>query len=101
VTAVDADTGVMRWRYQSATPMVAGIVATASGLVLTADLNGDFLAFDASTGNVLHKMGTGQPAGGGLITYQQGGQQRIAMAAGLDSGIFGIKGQPVVLVLGL
>jgi alcohol dehydrogenase (cytochrome c) len=101
VTAVDADSGAMRWRYQAATPMVAGIVVTASGLMMTADLNGDFLAFDAATGNLLHKMGTGQPAGGGLITYQQGEQQRIAMAVGLNSGIFETKGQPVVLVYGL
>jgi alcohol dehydrogenase (cytochrome c) len=101
LTAVDADTGTMRWHYQAATPLVAGIVATASGLVLTADLNGDFLAFDAATGNVLHKIATGQPAGGGLITYQQGEQQRIAIAAGLASRIFRAEGQPSILIFGL
>jgi PQQ-dependent dehydrogenase (methanol/ethanol family) len=101
VTAVDADTGAVRWKYQSATPMVAGLAATSSGLLVTADLNGDLLVFDANSGNVLHRMATKQPGGGGVITYSQAGQQRIAMAAGLDSPIMGVKGQPTVLVFGL
>lgn len=101
LTAVDADSGAIRWRYQAATPMVAGIVATASGLVLTADLNGDLLAFDAATGNLLHRISTKQPAGGGVITYQTGAQQRIAIATGLNSSIFETKGQPQVVIFGL
>ena len=101
VTAVDADTGVVRWRYQAATPMLAGIVATASGLVVTADMNGDLLAFEAGTGKLLHRIATKQPAGGGIITYQIGGHQRIAMATGLEDRIFDSHGQPVVLVFGL
>jgi alcohol dehydrogenase (cytochrome c) len=99
--AVDADSGAVRWRYQAATPMVAGIVATTTGLVMTADLNGDFLAFDAATGSLLHRIPTHQPAGGGVITYQTGAQQRIAIATGLNSGIFETKGQPQVVVFGL
>jgi alcohol dehydrogenase (cytochrome c) len=101
VTAVDADTGAIRWRFQAATPMVAGIVATAGGLVLTADLSGDLLAFDAATGKVLHRIAIRQPTGGGVITYQSGGKQRIAMATGLDDRILDVHGQPMVLVFGL
>ena len=81
--------------------MVAGIVATASGLVLTADLNGDFLAFDAATRKLLHRVATTQPAGGGVITYQAGTQQRVAVTTGLNSSIFETKGQPQVVVFGL
>jgi alcohol dehydrogenase (cytochrome c) len=68
---------------------------------MTADLNGDFLAFDAATGSLLHRIPTHQPAGGGVITYQTGAQQRIAIATGLNSGIFETKGQPQVVVFGL
>ena len=50
---------------------------------------------------MLHKISTGQPMGGGVITYQAGGQQRIAVAAGLENRIFDTKGKPVVLVFGL
>jgi len=101
VTAVDADSGAVKWKFQAATPMVGGVMATAGGLVMTADLNGDFFAFDAASGNVAHKMSTGQPVGGGVITYEQGGKQRIALAAGLDSRIFQVTGQPTILVYGL
>ena len=101
VTAVDADSGAVKWKFKAATPMVGGVIATASGLVMTADLNGDFFAFEAATGNVAHKMSTGQPVGGGVITYEQGGQQRVALAAGLDSRIFRTSGQPQILVFGL
>jgi alcohol dehydrogenase (cytochrome c) len=101
LTAVDADTGVVRWKYQAATPMVAGIVVTASGLVATADLKGDLLAFDAAEGKLLHRVSTRQPAGGGVITYQAGTEQRIAIAAGLNSSIFETRGQPQIFVFGL
>ncbi|MGB6946332.1 MAG: hypothetical protein WBE37_28305 [Bryobacteraceae bacterium] len=35
VTTIDADSGSMRWRHRSATPMLAAIRATASGPVFT------------------------------------------------------------------
>jgi alcohol dehydrogenase (cytochrome c) len=101
VTAIDADSGAIRWRYHAATPMLAGIVATAGGRVLTADLNGDCLAFDAGTGNVLHRIAMHQPAGGGVIAYAEGGHERIAVAAGFASNIYKTQGQPVVAVFGL
>jgi alcohol dehydrogenase (cytochrome c) len=101
VTAVDADTGMVRWRYQAATPMVAGIVTTASGLVMTGDLNGDIMAFDAASGKMLHKIATKAPVGGGVITYQAGGKQRVAAAIGLEDRIMGTHGKPVVVVFGL
>jgi alcohol dehydrogenase (cytochrome c) len=101
VTAVDADSGIVRWRYQAPAPIVAGTTITASGLVLTADLQGNILVFDAATGKVLRRIATGQPVGGGVITYQAGGKQRIAVAAGLLNNIFQTKGEPIVMVYGL
>ena len=100
VTAVDVDTGIVRWRNKMTTPMVAGIAVTASGLVMTADLNGDFLAYDAANGKLLHRIPTGQAAGGGVITYQTGGKQWVAMAAGLEDRILGSHGKGVVIVFG-
>jgi alcohol dehydrogenase (cytochrome c) len=101
VTAVEADSGLIRWRYQTGTPMLGAILATASGLVLTADLNGDLLAFEARTGKLVHRLPTHQPAGGGIIAYETAGVQRIAMAAGFASGIYKTNGQPTVFVFGL
>lgn len=47
VTAADPETGEVRWRVQTPTPMVAAITATAGGVVFTGDLDGNVLAYDA------------------------------------------------------
>jgi len=85
VTAINADDGTVKWKYDSPTPMVAGITATGGGLVFTADLNGDALAINAADGKVLWKQNTGAPVGGGVITYLAGGKQYVALATGITS----------------
>ena len=85
VTAVNADDGSVKWKYQSPTPMVAGITTTGGGLVLTADLNGDALAFNAADGKLLWKQNTGAPVGGGVITYLASNKQYVAVATGITS----------------
>ena len=47
VTALDGSTGEVKWKYRSARPMVAAVTTTAGNLLLTGELGGDFLAFDA------------------------------------------------------
>src|SRR5205807_8383699 len=84
LTAVDADTGQVRWKYKSSTPMLAAVTPTAGGLVFTGDLNGDVLALDARNGAVLWRNATGAALGGGVISYQVGGRQRVAVAAGMS-----------------
>jgi len=84
LTAVDADTGRVRWKYKSPTPMLAAVTPTAGGVVFTGDLNGDVLALDAGNGSVLWRDSTGAAVGGGVITYQAGGHQRVAVAAGMS-----------------
>ena len=101
VTAVDADSGAVRWKYESGAPMISGIVATATGLIMTIDLDGNFLVFDAANGRVLRRIATAQAAGGGVITYQAAGKQHIALAAGLEDRILATHGKPAVLIFGL
>lgn len=85
VYAVNADDGSVQWKYQSPTPMIAGVTATAGGLVFTGDLNGDFFAFNASDGKQLWKQNTGSAIAGGVITYLANGKQHVAVASGLTS----------------
>jgi glucose dehydrogenase len=84
LTAVDADSGKVRWKYQSPTPMLAGVTATAGGLVFTGDLNGDVLAFEAKNGNVLWRQAAGGAIGGGVVTYRADGRQHLTVAAGMS-----------------
>jgi glucose dehydrogenase len=88
VTAVDPDNGQVRWRYQARTPILAAVTATASGLVLTGDMNGSLIVLDAATGAVIHEAQTGAPIGGGVITYDVRGSQYIAVAGGSISPIW-------------
>lgn len=102
VTAVNADDGTVKWKYQSPTPMIAGITTTGGGLVFTGDLNGDVLAFNASDGKVLWKQNTGSPVGGGVITYLANGKQYVGVATGITSQSWQTKaGNAKVVVYGL
>ena len=88
ITATDPDAGVVRWRYQAATPILAGVTTTAGGIVLTGDMNGNLIVLDAATGSVVHHVQTGAPIGAGVITYDVGGRQYVAVAGGSISPIW-------------
>jgi hypothetical protein len=45
----------------------------------------NFLAFDASNGNVLLKEDFGDPIGGGVVPYMLDGVQYIAVAGGMTN----------------
>lgn len=85
LTAIDAETGQIRWNYHSPTPLVAGITSTAGELVFTGDLRGDMLAFDGQSGALRWRYSTGLPIGGGVVTYRANGRQYVAVAAGMHA----------------
>jgi alcohol dehydrogenase (cytochrome c) len=102
VTAFDADTGAVRWKFASATPVLAGVTPTAGGLVFSANLHGELRAFDAESGAVLWMVDTGQSIGGGIVSYSAGGKQRIGVASGMKSRIWpGAADQSRIQVFGL
>jgi alcohol dehydrogenase (cytochrome c) len=83
VYAVDADSGVWKWRLKSNYPIEGGVTPTAGGVVMFGDLSGNFYVLDAENGRKLWGRKIGGAIGGGLITYSAGGRQRIAVATGL------------------
>jgi alcohol dehydrogenase (cytochrome c) len=102
ITAFDADTGAVRWKFAAPAPVVAGVTPTAGGLVFTADLTGQLRAFDAENGAVLFELQTGQSIGGGIVSYAAGGKQKIGVASGMKSGIWpGAATESRVQVFGL
>ena len=82
VYAVDADTGVWKWRLKSNYPIVSGMTPTAGGVVFFGDVGGNFYALDAANGQKLWGQELGGAIGGGVITYTANGAQKVAVAAG-------------------
>ena len=91
ITATDADAGEIRWRYQAETPILAAVTTTAGGIILTGDMNGRLIVLNAADGGVLHQAETNAPIGAGIVTYQAGGRQYIAVAGGTISPIWPLE----------
>jgi len=85
ITAVDASTGDVRWKYRSPRPIVGAVTTTAGGLVFGGELTGNFLALDAKSGDVLYRFNTGGPIGAGIVTYEIAGKQYVAVMSGRPS----------------
>jgi len=102
LSALDANTGKIRWQYHSDSPIVAGITPTAGGVVLTGDAVGNLLVFDSARGQLLYKKDTGGGIAGGVITYAIDGRQYIAFTSGNGSrSFFGRVGPPSIIVMAL
>jgi len=86
--AVDADTGVWKWRLKSNYPIMGAVTPTAGGLVFFGDMGGNFYALDTATGQKLWGKKIGGAIGGGVITYTANGAQKIAVATGYMSPAF-------------
>ena len=82
ITAVDYNTGKIRWQVKTPQPMIGGILATAGGLVFTGEGNGRFRAYNAQNGNVLWTFNAGAGVNAPPSSYTVAGKQYIVVAAG-------------------
>ncbi len=99
VTATDADTGQVRWRFRATAPVLSGITPTRGGLVFAGDMDKHAYAFDASTGKILWCTDLPGAAGGGVITYVVDGRQRVAFIAGTRSMVFPVSAASAKIVV--
>jgi alcohol dehydrogenase (cytochrome c) len=82
VTAVDYNTGKIRWQVKTPQPMIGGILTTAGGLVFTGEGNGWFRAYDSDTGAILWSFQAGAGVNAPPSSYTVEGKQYIVVAAG-------------------
>lgn len=82
ITAVDYNTGKIRWQVKTPEPMIGGILATAGGLVFTGEGNGRFAAYDSANGSRLWQFQAGAGVNAPPSSYNVDGKQYIAVAAG-------------------
>ena len=99
LTAVNADTGQPRWKYNADLPMLAGVTPTAGGIVFTGDQRGNLLTFDDRTGDLLFKAPMGNAIGGGMTVYSIKGREYVAVAAGLKSDLWQSESGPAKIVV--
>jgi alcohol dehydrogenase (cytochrome c) len=99
VTAIDADTGQVKWRFRTGAPVLSGITPTRGGLVFAGDMDKHAYAFDAATGSVLWRADLPGAPGGGVITYVVDGKQRVAFVAGTRSRVFPVSAASAKIVV--
>jgi alcohol dehydrogenase (cytochrome c) len=99
LTAVDADTGQVKWRFRAGAPVLSGITPTKGGLVFAGDMDEHAYAVDAATGKILWRADLPGAPGGGVITYSVGGKQYVAFVAGTRSRVFPVSPSSAKIVI--
>ena len=82
VTAVDYNTGKIKWQVETEQPMIGGIMATAGGLVFTGEGNGTFSALDSANGRKLWSFQAGAGVNAPPSSYTVNGKQYVVVGAG-------------------
>jgi len=78
----DAKTGEKKWTVKSASPFTSGVLTTAGGLAFAGTPEGDFKAFDITSGKELWSYQTGSGIVGSPIAFSIDGKQYIAVPSG-------------------
>jgi PQQ-dependent dehydrogenase (methanol/ethanol family) len=82
LAAVNLDSGKLAWKADTAQPLMGGVLATAGDVVFTGEGNGSFNAYDARNGKKLWSFQCGAGVNSPPVSYEIGGKQYIAVAAG-------------------
>ena len=88
LTSIDAISGMQRWRFKTPNPIIGGVTPTGGGVVLFGDMGGNFYALDTASGKTIMRQDLGGAVGGGVITYDTGSGQKVAVSTGMQSRIW-------------
>lgn len=81
--ALDPATGQRLWEFRYPNPSTSGLLTTASGLIFSGDSEGNLLALDSRSGDLLWRYQMGSPLHGtSPITYMLDGRQHVLVPAG-------------------
>ncbi len=82
LSGINVNTGKIEWQYHSNYPMLGGVMATGGNLVFAGEFDGNFNAFNATTGEKLWHFQMGSGVLASPVTYMVDGRQYVAVAAG-------------------
>ena len=88
VTSLDALSGKQRWKFKAPNPVVSAVTPTAGGVVFFGDIGGNFFALDSKSGARLAQWDLTGAVAGGVITYDTGAGQKVAVTTGMTSNIW-------------
>jgi alcohol dehydrogenase (cytochrome c) len=96
VTAVDYNSGKIRWQVKTPQPMIGGALATAGGLLFTGEGNGLFKAYDAATGATLWSFQAGAGVNAPPSSYTIEGKQYVVVGAGGNTQVDYKRGNSII-----
>jgi alcohol dehydrogenase (cytochrome c) len=96
ITAVDYNTGKIKWQVKTPEPMIGGILATAGGLVFTGEGNGKFAAYNSSSGKELWSFRAGAGVNAPPSSYMLGGKQYVVVGAGGNTQVDFHRGNNII-----
>lgn len=96
ITAVDYNTGKIKWQLKTPQPMMGGAFTTAGGLMFTGEANGWFRAYDAESGKVLWSFQAGAGVNAPASAYTIDGKQYIVVGAGGNTQIDFKRGNNII-----
>ncbi|MEY4981780.1 MAG: hypothetical protein RIR62_46 [Pseudomonadota bacterium] len=85
--AIDPVTGEWKWEYKNEAPLWGGVMTTAGGLVFFGTPEGEFMALDDSTGEVLWSFQTGSGIVGQPVTWEADGEQYVSVVSGWGGAV--------------
>jgi alcohol dehydrogenase (cytochrome c) len=88
--AVDPMTGKSRWEMPYRSPNWSSTLVTASNLVFTGVMTGEFQALDADTGKLLWSFKTPSGVMGQPVTWERNGKQYVTVLSGIG-GVYALR----------
>lgn len=96
VTAVNYNTGKIKWQVKTPEPMMGGALATAGDLVFTGEANGWFRAYNAESGKILWSFQCGAGVNAPPAAYSLDGKEYIVVGAGGNTQIDFKRGNNII-----
>ncbi|MEJ0092324.1 MAG: PQQ-dependent dehydrogenase, methanol/ethanol family [Methylocella sp.] len=96
VTAVDYNTGKIKWQVKTPEPMMGGALATDGNLIFAGEGNGLFKAYNAENGKVLWQFNAGAGVNAPPSSYTIDGKQYIVVGAGGNTQIDFKRGNNII-----